>query len=80
MSGFRRLPDSKPGPCPLCPESDSQHEEAAKRELYDELVEAELGAYLTAHPSSFNIIVVLRHLGLFGIINPPGDREGGGQE
>jgi predicted TPR repeat methyltransferase len=54
--------------------------EAAKRELYDELVEAELGAYLTAHPSSFNIIVVLRHLGLFGIINPPGDREGGGQE
>jgi predicted TPR repeat methyltransferase len=31
--------------------------EAAKRELYDELVEAELGAYLTAHPSSFNIIV-----------------------
>lgn len=31
--------------------------EAAKRELYDELVEAEIGAYLTAHPSSFNIIV-----------------------
>src|SRR5262249_5663230 len=31
--------------------------EAAKRELYDELVEAELGAYLTAHRSSFNIIV-----------------------
>jgi predicted TPR repeat methyltransferase len=31
--------------------------EAAKRELYDELVEAELGAYLTAHPSSFDIIV-----------------------
>ena len=31
--------------------------QAAKRELYDELVEAELGAYLTAHPSSFNIIV-----------------------
>jgi len=31
--------------------------EAAKRALYDELVEAELGAYLAAHPSSFNIIV-----------------------
>ena len=27
------------------------------RALYDELVEAELGAYLAAHPSSFNIIV-----------------------
>jgi predicted TPR repeat methyltransferase len=31
--------------------------EAAKRKLYDELVEAELGAYMTAHPSSFDIIV-----------------------
>ncbi len=31
--------------------------EAAKCELYDELVEAELGAYMTAHPSSFDIIV-----------------------
>ena len=31
--------------------------EAAKRELYDELVEAELGAYMAAHPSSFSIIV-----------------------
>jgi len=31
--------------------------EAAKRELYDELVEAELGAYMAAHPSPFNIIV-----------------------
>jgi predicted TPR repeat methyltransferase len=31
--------------------------EAAKRELYDELIEAELGAYLVAHPSAFDLIV-----------------------
>jgi predicted TPR repeat methyltransferase len=31
--------------------------EAAGRRLYDELVEAELGAYMAAHPSSFDIIV-----------------------
>lgn len=31
--------------------------EAAERRLYDELVEAELGAYMAAHPSSFDIIV-----------------------
>ena len=31
--------------------------EAAKRPLYDELVEAELGAYMAAHPSSFDVIV-----------------------
>jgi predicted TPR repeat methyltransferase len=30
---------------------------AAGRRLYDELVEAELGAYMAAHPSSFDIIV-----------------------
>ncbi len=31
--------------------------EAAKRELYDELVEGELGAYMAAHPASFDVIV-----------------------
>jgi predicted TPR repeat methyltransferase len=31
--------------------------EADRRELYDELVEVELGAYMAAHPSSFDIIV-----------------------
>src|SRR5262249_50814793 len=31
--------------------------EAAKCELYDELIEAELGAYMVAHPSAFDLIV-----------------------
>jgi predicted TPR repeat methyltransferase len=31
--------------------------EAAKRELYDELVEADLAAYMAAHPSAFDVIV-----------------------
>ena len=31
--------------------------EAAKRELYDELIEAELGAYMAAHPFTFDVIV-----------------------
>jgi predicted TPR repeat methyltransferase len=31
--------------------------EAAKRELYDELIEAELGAYMAAHPCAFDVIV-----------------------
>jgi len=31
--------------------------EAAKRELYDELVNAELAAYMAAHPSAFDVIV-----------------------
>ena len=32
--------------------------EAGKRKLYDNLVEAELGAYMAAHPLSFDVIVV----------------------
>jgi len=32
-------------------------EEAAKRELYDELVKHELAAYMAAHPSAFDVIV-----------------------
>jgi predicted TPR repeat methyltransferase len=31
--------------------------EAAKREIYDELAKAELGAYMAAHASSFDVIV-----------------------
>jgi predicted TPR repeat methyltransferase len=31
--------------------------EAAKRGLYDELIESELGAYMAAHPSTFDVVV-----------------------
>ncbi len=42
--------------------------EAARRELYDELVEAELSAYMTAHPSSFDIIVCCDTLVYIGLL------------
>ena len=45
--------------------------EAAKCQTYDELVEAELGAYMAAHPSSFDIIVCCDTLVYHGRLEDP---------
>jgi predicted TPR repeat methyltransferase len=41
---------------------------AAKRELYDVLVEGELGAYMAAHPSSFDVVVCCDTLVYLGLL------------
>jgi predicted TPR repeat methyltransferase len=45
--------------------------EAARRELYDALVEAELGVYMEAHPSSFDVIVCCDTLVYHGRLEDP---------
>lgn len=45
-------------------------EEAAKREVYDHLIEADLVAYLAAHPDQFDVIVSADTLCYFGDLAP----------